>query len=299
MKKFAKKRLSITQGRNLFGFIFVAPWIIGVIWFFILPMFDSMIYVFNDVKIKPGGVYATPAGMSIIKDVLLDDPDNVRMMISSVLSTLGEVILIVAFSLFIAIILSKEFKGRTIARTVFALPIIISSGVVLMVLKEDLFASSISQGSDITIFQSVALENTMLNLGLNPSIVTTLTGLVADILDLIWKSGVQILLFIASIKAIPSQMYEVCWVEGGTPWQTFWKVTFPLVTPYILLNTIYSIVDSFTYYSNPVMQRIIEYFNELYTSSGTTLAVAYCLLVLIVTGIVFWVISKRVFYIEK
>ena len=139
----------------------------------------------------------------------------------------------------------------------------------------------------------------MLELGLNPSIVDTLTGLVSNILDLIWKCGVQILLFTAGIKSIPAQMYEVCRVEGANAWQTFWKVTFPLVTPYILLNAVYSIIDSFTYYSNPVMQRILRYFNELYTSSGTTLAVAYCLLALVVTGVVAGLISRKVFYIEK
>ena len=204
-----------------------------------------------------------------------------------------------AFSLFIAIILSQEFRGRTVARAIFALPIIVSSGVLLAVFKQDLFASSMAQTSDVTIFQSAALEMSMLKLGLDPSLVSQLTGAVSSILDLLWKCGVQILLFIGGIKAVPAHLYEVCSVEGANAWQTFWKVTFPLVTPFILLNAVYSIIDSFTYYSNPVMQRIEEYFNKMYNSSGTTLAVAYCLMVLAVTGLVAWFISRRVFYIEK
>ena len=203
------------------------------------------------------------------------------------------------FSLFIAIILSQEFRGRTVARAIFALPIIVSSGVLLAVFKQDLFASSMAQTSDVTIFQSAALEMSMLKLGLDPSLVSQLTGAVSSILDLLWKCGVQILLFIGGIKAVPAHLYEVCSVEGANAWQTFWKVTFPLVTPFILLNAVYSIIDSFTYYSNPVMQRIEEYFNKMYNSSGTTLAVAYCLMVLAVTGLVAWFISRRVFYIEK
>lgn len=299
MKRFALSKLSMTRKRSFSGLLFVAPWIVGVIWFFIVPMCESFLYMFNDVIVRPGGLEAEYVGFDIIREVLVDDPDNVRMMLSSVLQTLGEAVLIVAFSLFIGIILSNEFKGRTVARAVFALPIIVSSGVVLAVFKEDLFATSITQNSDMTIFQSAALENAMLELGLNPSLVDTLTGMVSNILDLIWKCGVQILLFTAGIKSIPTQMYEVCRVEGANAWQTFWKVTFPLVTPYILLNAVYSIIDSFTYYSNPVMQRILKYFNELYTSSGTTLAVAYCLLALVVTGVVAGLISRKVFYIEK
>ncbi|MBP3936375.1 MAG: sugar ABC transporter permease [Clostridia bacterium] len=299
MKRSVFGKMSMTRKRSLSGLIFVAPWLVGVIWFFIVPMCESFLYMFNDVIVRPGGLEATYVGFDIIREVLADDPDNVRMMLTSVMQTLGESVLIVAFSLFIGIILSNEFKGRTVARAVFALPIIVSSGVVLAVFKEDLFATSITQNSDMTIFQSAALENAMLELGLNPSIVDTLTGLVSNILDLIWKCGVQILLFTAGIKSIPAQMYEVCRVEGANAWQTFWKVTFPLVTPYILLNAVYSIIDSFTYYSNPVMQRILRYFNELYTSSGTTLAVAYCLLALVVTGVVAGLISRKVFYIEK
>lgn len=292
-------RLSIRRRHGLMGLAFVAPWIVGVIAFFLVPMGQAVYYMFYNVILETDGVRSEYMGLQIIKEVLLDDPNNVRTMVTSIATTLGEVVLILAFSLFIAIILSQKFKGRTVARAIFALPIIVSSGVLLAVFKEDLFASSMAQTSDVTIFQSAALEMSMLKLGIDPSLVSWLTGTVSSILDLIWKCGVQILLFLGGIKAVPSQLYEVCNVEGANAWQTFWKVTFPLVTPYILLNTVYSIIDSFTYYANPVMQTIEDYFNQMYASSGTTLAVAYCLLVLVVTGIVAWFVSRKVFYIEK
>ncbi len=291
--------LTIKQRRGLLGLFFVAPWIVGVLLFFLIPMGQSIVYMFNDVTVRPDGAHAEYVGMEIIQDVLFKDPENVRMMLTAIAQTLGEVVLILAFSLFIAIILSQKFRGRTVARAIFALPIIVSSGVLLEVFRQDLFASSMAQTSDVTIFQSAALEMAMLRLGLDPSLVSQLTGAVSNILDLLWKCGVQILLFLGGIKAVPAHLYEVCSVEGANAWQTFWKVTFPLVTPFILLNAVYSIIDSFTYYTNPVMQRIQEYFNNLYTSSATTLAVSYCLLVLVVTGIVAWFISRKVFYLEK
>lgn len=294
-----KTVLSLKKRRNLMGLLFISPWLVGVAAFFIYPMAQSVFYMFNDVIPDANGIRVTPMGFQIIREVLMEDPNNVRMMLTSIGTTLGEVVLIIAFSLFFAIILSRKFKGVTLARSIFALPIIVSSGVLLAVFKQDLFSSSVSQTSDITIFQSAALEISMLKLGLDPSLVGWLKSTVSNILDLIWKCGVQILLFIGGIKAIPVQLYEVCQVEGANSWQVFWKVTFPLVTPFILLNTVYSIIDSFTYYTNPVMTRIYEYFNKTYTSSATTLAVAYCLLVLIMTGIVSWFVSRKVFYIEK
>lgn len=299
MKKDPKTPITMRRRRAIMGLVFISPWLIGVCLFFFYPMGQSFVYMFNDVTVKPGGMNAEYVGMEIIQDVLMNDPDNVRMMLSVIAQTLGEVVLITAFSLFIALILSQEFRGRTVARAIFALPIIVSSGVLLAVFRQDLFVSSMTQNSDVTIFQSAALEMSMLKLGLDPALVSELTSTVSEILDLIWKCGVQILLFLGGIKAVPVQLYEVCHVEGANAWQTFWKVTFPLVTPFILLNVVYSIIDSFTYYSNPVMQKIQEYFNNTYTSSGTTLAVAYCLLVLAVTGIVAGLISRKVFYIEK
>ena len=162
------RRTSASRRRRLTGLLFVSPWIVGVLAFFLVPMGQSVFYMFNDVTVEPGGMKSVYVGGEILQDVLLDDPQNVRMMLTSIAQTLGEVLLIVAFSLFIAIILSQEFRGRTVARAIFALPIIVSSGVLFAVFKQDLFASSMAQTSDVTIFQSAALEMSMLKLGLVP-----------------------------------------------------------------------------------------------------------------------------------
>ena len=290
------RRTSASRRRRLTGLLFVSPWIVGVLAFFLVPMGQSVFYMFNDVTVEPGGMKSVYVGGEILQDVLLDDPQNVRMMLTSIAQTLGEVLLIVAFSLFIAIILSQEFRGRTVARAIFALPIIVSSGVLLAVFKQDLFASSMAQTSDVTIFQSAALEMSMLKLGLDPSLVSQLTGAVSSILDLLWKCGVQILLFIGGIKAVPAHLYEVCSVEGANAWQTFWKVTFPLVTPFILLNAVYSIIDSFTDYGNTVMKSITDYFHEGMYAYSNTIALIYFVTILLVVGLVHLIVSRFVFY---
>jgi len=292
-------RPDMKKRRNLMGLVFVSPWLLGVVVFFFIPMKEAILYMFNDITIEANGIQKVFMGKQIIREVIFEDPDNIRMMVTALGGMLGEVILVIAFSLFLAIVLNQKFFGRSVARAVFALPIIVSSGVLMAVFKQDLFAATMNQNSEATIFQSAALEMSVLKLGIDPSIVGWLTGMVASILDLLWKCGVQILLFLGGLKSISPQLYEVCDVEGANAWQVFWKVTFPMITPFILLNTVYSIIDSFTFYSNPVMQRIQEYFNKLYTSSASTLAVVYCLFVLVITGIVAGFLSRKVFYIEK
>lgn len=306
MKKCGRSRLvrclfgsTIEQRRDSMGYVFILPWVIGLIWFFLWPMAQAALYVCNEVTLGDNGLVYNFVGTKIIRQVFFDNPNNFRTILESTGTTLINALLIVAFSLIVAVLLNKPFRGRGFCRALVALPIIVSSGVLMQVFKEDLFRSSIESAAEATVFQGVVLEDSLAKLGLGDEFIGVLTGLVSSILDLIWQSGIQILLFVGGMQSISSSLLEVCEVEGASPWQTFWKVTFPLVTPFILLNAVYSIIDSFTYYSNPVMQRIEEYFNKMYNSSGTTLAVAYCLMVLAVTGLVAWFISRRVFYIEK
>ena len=293
------RRTSASRRRRLTGLLFVSPWIVGVLAFFLVPMGQSVFYMFNDVTVEPGGMKSVYVGGEILQDVLLDDPQNVRMMLTSIAQTLGEVLLIVAFSLIVAVLLNKPFRGRGFCRALVALPIIVSSGVLMQVFKEDLFRSSIESAAEATVFQGVVLEDSLAKLGLGDEFIGVLTGLVSSILDLIWQSGIQILLFVGGMQSISSSLLEVCEVEGASPWQTFWKVTFPMISPFLLLNFVYAVIDSFTISSNPVIVQINDYFHNILYANATTMSVAYFLLVLVVVGLATAIISRRVFYIEK
>jgi ABC-type sugar transport system permease subunit len=169
----------------------------------------------------------------------------------------------------------------------------------MAVFKEDLFVSSVAQSGDNSIFQTATLQMALGNLNIDPRIIAQLSSMVGQILDIIWKSGVEIFLFLGGLQSIPKQLYEVSNVEGATGWQIFWKVTFPLVSPFVLLNAVYSIIDSFTYYLNPVMQKVSKYFTEIHYSYSTTLAVVYFVFVLLLIGVVSLAISRRVVNIER
>ena len=299
MTKKIHHRLTMGKRREMHGYVFILPWILGVIAFFIKPLAEACIYLFNSVKIESGYVTTTYVGLSNFRKVFFEDPENTRLIVSSLGNTFFECLLIVVFSLLISIALNSKLPTVSVAKAIYALPIIVSSGVLLMVFKNDLFAQSALQNSDATIFQATALRETLTGFGLDYEQVNFMTQTVDKIMDIVWRTGIQILIFIGGLNSVSPQLYEVCKVEGATAWQTFWEVTFPMVTPYILLNTIYTVVDSFMYVENPVMQKIQTYFESMQYESSTVLGICYCFCVLILAGIVMLIISKRVFYIEN
>lgn len=278
------------------GYLFILPWLIGVSIFFIYPMSQAVLYMFNTVEIEAGSLVQTFARWENFNRVFLVDADNTRIIVESLQSTFVSAILIVAFSLIIAVIINKPFRGRAFCRALLALPILVSSGVLMQVFKEDMFRYSI-EASNIA-SQGALFENLLNKIGLAWEQIWTISGLVKQILDLIWQSGIQILLFVAGMQAIPKSYMEVCRVEGATPWQSFWHVTFPLITPFLILNFVYAVIDNFTIYSNPVIIKISQYFQGIEYSFATVLSMVYFLIALIIVGIIIALLSKRVFYME-
>jgi ABC-type sugar transport system permease subunit len=296
--KRKKRILSYTQKKNNRGYVFIIPWLIGVTAFFIFPIINAVTYVFGKIKITTKGIDYKFVGLENINEVFFRDPDNIRIIFETIGASFGTVLIVLIFSMFASIILNQNFKGRAIVRAIFALPVIVSSGVLLMVFKEDLFMKSLTLDPG-TIFKSTELQKLLIDSGLNAQLVQSISDLVNNILDIVWKSGVQILLFLAGLQSVPRSLYEVSSVEGATPWQTFWKITFPLLSPYIVLNSVYSIIDSFTFYDNSVMLKVNSLFNELNYEYSSTLAIFYCLIVLLITAIIIKITSKKSFYIEK
>ena len=289
-----KKRFTLTARHSLFGYVFIMPWVIGALAFFILPLIEAArVYMFYSVRIIPGGIEAIYIGLENIRRVFIDDPENVRLILTSLGVTLSDAVLIIVFSLTIALLLNKRFPTQTFARMLYMLPVIMTSGIIIKIFKQDLFAESAIAGSDRAIFQSIALRGALYSLGLPINIVFRLTDMVNQILEITWRSGVQILLFFTALKSIPSSYYEVCKVEGATGWQTFWSITFPMLSPFLTLFSIYTVIDSFMFIDNQVMLKIKFYFNLSAFELNTILAVFYSLGVLAVSLII-WLVTSRI-----
>ena len=290
------KKKSKAVRYNKWGYIFLLPFIIVYVIFQLIPMVTTIYnsffenYLSGLTQIGPNFV-----GLANYKK-LFSDLDFLKVLSSSLAGMFPRVLIIVFFSLFVALILRGEYKGRTLARAIFFLPVIISSGVVITVLQENIMGSGISGNETTYLFKATSFETLLEGIGLPDKLMKSFTEIINQLFDLSWKSGVQILLLLAAVNNIPRSSYEAADMEGATEWEKFWKITFPTVSPTILVTVIYTVIDSFTDYSNSVMRLIEEQLNLGYYEYSSTMALVYFVCVLVIIGIVGGLISRKVYY---
>ncbi len=275
------------------GWFFIAPWLIGFVYFFAVPLVKSLYYTFTKITITNDGLEFQWVGSENYLTAFTVDPDFVRAIFSSIGSIIYQVPIIVFFSLFIALILKQDFHGKTLMRSIFFLPVIISSGVVITILKENVFATGAGQTSSL--FQTGVITELLVKSGMGMPLVKMITTTVGQIFDLTWRSGVQILLLLSALHNIPDSMYEAARMEGATEWETFWKITFVLISPTLIMTIIYSIIDYFTDYSNKVMRMIVTYVNQGRYEYSTTISIIYFAVVLLLILFADKVLSKRAY----
>lgn len=291
-EKKAKKPMTLVQRNAITGYCFIAIWLIGFIFIFAKPMISSVIYSFSNVKLGKAALRTTFVGLENYNYIFNVDPVYVQNISKALGTMLYEVPIISIFSMFIASILNQEFKGRTFARVLFFLPVIIASGATIQILRESGMSTTMSTSTDsVYLFQSTALKDIMTSAGFNSKLIETITGVIDKIFDISWKSGVQILLYLSGLQTIPKSYYEVSSMEGATGWEEFWKITFPMLMPITLVCVVYTIIDSFTYYDNPVMKQIQEQFKALEFGHASAMSLIFCIIILVIVV----AITKTVF----
>ena len=226
-----------------------------------------------------------------------------QVLTTSILNMLVDVPLITFFSLFMAILLNRRFKGRTIVRAIFFLPIIMNAGAITsaMELARTMMSGGISSGaSEISDAAASGVDvayfiELFKNLAMPDKLLDYIVAAVARINDIISASGVQIIIFIAALQSIPGSMYEVAKIEGATAYETFWKVTFPMVMPHIITNVVYTVVDNFAQ-SDVVQLAYDTCFNEINYGLSSTMSFVSTVIVCVILVLVCGFIQKRTFY---
>jgi ABC-type sugar transport system permease subunit len=298
----ARGGLRLQQRRAWYGRLFILPWLIGFAFFFAVPFAQSFYYTFTKFTISGEGLSMDFVGLDNYVYALTKDPAFVRTVVSSVGNIVYQVPIIFFFSLFVAMLLKRDFRGRSLMRAIFFFPVIISSGVVITILRENVLmdpAAVNADGGEISLFQAGNIRALLVNSGLYVGMVDRLVAVISQIFDLTWKSGVQTLMILSALHGIPSSMYEAADIEGATGWEKFWKITFPLISPTTLLAVIYSIIDYFTDYGNQVMRMIVQYTRQGRFEYSTTIGIAYFLLVMALIALVNAFLAKRVFYMNE
>lgn len=301
-KKKPLLSLNLRQRREYAGIIFILPWLLGFLVFFSIPFYESIKFSFNELNVSLEGYELSYVGWSNFKGALLVDADFNRLLTESAIDMLVNVPMILFFSLFAAVMLNQAFRGRTIARAIFFLPVIISAGAIDAAEVSNALNSMVLGASEqggtyesVGLLRSLELERMLRELNVSSTVVNYLTGAVDRIFEIVSKSGVQILIFLAGLQAVPKSMYEVAKIEGATGYEAFWKVTFPMVSSLILTNMIYTIIDSF---SNNALTELIMDTAFLSYNFGLSSAMAwlYTAIVGLFLIIVGYNVSKRVFY---
>lgn len=238
-KNAAKQSTGLTiQQRNSFkGYLFLLPWIIGFLVFVAYPLVIAVILSFNQIKPIPGGMEYTWKGL-FFYDYALNETTNFRTALTGQVSMICYMTpIILVFSLIIALLLNGKFRFRAFFRGSFFMPVIIMSGPAISQLLSK-YVVDFSEDSPL-VFEFLA------NL---PDVLATPAQFVLNNLVLIlWFCGVQILIFLAGLQSIGSDLYEAASIDGAGAWEKFWKITLPHLSPLILISGVYTIIDVANY----------------------------------------------------
>lgn len=316
-RKKRGKFLTLTKKKAISGWLFVLPFIIGILFIYAPIVFKSVEVSFSAVDVGSGANRRESmdwVGFANYKSVFESDKDSAKQYIVTVVDGLKDLIIqipaIVIFSLFMAIILNQKMPGRTVFRAIFFLPVILSTGVIAAIDSAEGsvgdFANNNTVDTNIgeeSFMSAMDIEALLSNMELGSGLVDIVVDLVNNIFDIISRSGVQMLIFLSGLQSISPSIYESCHVEGASAWETFWKITLPMVSPMILVNSIYTVIDAFTSVDNRVMSNVYSELQKVQDpsaiQSGHAMAWLYIALVLVVILLVGLLMKAFVFYQKR
>lgn len=292
---FHKGHLSLMGKRAVAGYLFLLPLILGLVSIFIPSMIDAIVYSFNEIIFTNKGYELEFKGWHYYAKIS-SDVWYINELKNTAIKLAYNVPLITFFSFFMAVLLNQDFKGRTAARAVLFLPVIVAAGCIIRVENTDALAQLVESGDTVDAINSLDITNFLIGIGIPPTICETLSNIMGRIYDVISQSGVQILIFLSALQTIPASLYEASTVEGATAWESFWKITFPMLSPYILTNVVYTIVDAATSYESPFMKIIDSVSSDI--SAGIAFSIIFFAVIAAILAVCVLLISRLVFYYD-
>ena len=307
-KQRRRKIASLDRRKARAGWFFVLPFLIGFALIYLPMVWQSLQISFSQIVFGKEGAYSiVPVGFQNYSDAIQVDPEFTQVLLKGLGSLAIDIPAILIFSLFMAIMLNTKMVGRAVFRSIFFIPVVLSTGIMESIAALDVLTDymesgeGIDDGSGKTQEALVSADDLALlfsNMKVGTELVKTITDIVNNIFDIVNRSGVQMLIFLAALQSISPAIYESCKIDGATAWETFWKITLPMISPMILVNGIYTIIDSFTTESNPVMVYVQKVYSEEQEMS-TAMAWIYFVIVGLIVALIAAVMSGFVFYQRK
>ncbi len=301
---------SLDKRKARAGWWFIMPFLLVFLLVYLPIVIDSIWVSLCELKILQGGGFKTNfVGLQNYRDALFSDANFVKTLTTGLKQLVLDIPAIVIFSLFMAVLLNQKMMGRAVFRAIFFIPVIISTGIVAYVDQSNAMLSHMvdsSSGIDTgtgaesaseAMANAASLDWLFGNMKIGSELTEYVMGIIRDVYSIISRSGVQMLIFLAGLQSISPAIYESCSIDGAAAWETFWKITFPMISPMILVNTVYTVIDSFTSSTNSVM-RYIDTIYEKVGGNVTSSAMSwlYFLIVLALIGIVGGIVSSFIFY---
>lgn len=297
-----KKSVGLMGRRAVYGYLFILPFILGFIFFMIKPLAQSFRMAMSEVIISNQGFELKWNNFDNIKKALLVDAEFNRMLVESIVQMIYRSIATIVFSFFVALLLNQKFKGRTLARSIFFLAVILSSGVLvgletsnsLMAQLKDTIEEAGNANSVTQVLEDILVSSS--GMGVTSKLFAKVFEIIDSIYDIAMASGIQIIIFLSGLQNISPSMYEAAEMEGCTAWESLWKITVPMVSPLMLVCWIYTIVDFFMKSDNQIMDKInVQMTQMLNYGFSSAMAWIYFVVCMLLIGLSSLIISKVVY----
>jgi len=303
---------TIQARRARTGTLFILPLIIGFLLFMVRPLIISLEMSFSKVVVVEGTMSPFNISMNLFgKDIvvpfgnynyaLVSDPEFNGLLVNEIGRMAINTIATLVMSFVIAVILNQDFKGRTLCRVIFFLPVILSSGVLPGIESQNAYFNLMTSISDAVgessgVNLSQALQQLLSVSGVAREVFDVIFQMIDAIYDIVMASGIQIIVFLTGLQSISPSLYEAADVEGCSAWESFWKITFPMVSPLLLVNCIYTIIDFFMKNDNRVMEHIntVMYGTQMDFGAASAESWIYFGVALVFIGISTFIIKRAV-----
>ena len=284
-RKNLKTRL-FGREANWYAYIFLLPWIVGIALLVIRPLVLAIYYSFCEVGITGRGISSEWIGWKNFQDIWVRDINFIDQELSFLIKVILQVPIIVIFALLAALMLNTNLKGKGIFRTIFFLPVIVVSGPIINELQ--------GQGATAVSTSDQMIVNQVISSFLPEWLVEPISGLFAQLILILWYSGIQIIMFLAILQKIDLNMIEAAKIDGATGWEIFWKITLPAIRSIILLNAVYTLV----YLANSSSNGVIDLISRAMIKTrgygyASSMAWMHSIVVLVLLGLIFLLLKNK------
>ena len=279
--------IGLSTREALFGYVFVSPWVLGFLIFTLVPLGQTIYYSLNQVTVTATGIHLDFVSWANYSRALASDPTFVELLIGYVFETLVSVPIIIIFSIIIAMFLNMHFKFKGIFRTIFFLPVVITSGPVIQELVSQGATAVPGLGNSTAVTDFVAQLPTFLQSPVN--------YLLTSFILILWFSGVQILIYLSGLQKIDKSVYEAASIDGASAWESFWKITLPSLSTTTLIVAVYTIVTLSQFSENKVVKYI---YNQTYAVQGgigysSAMSFLFFFVLILILALVYFLLTSR------